>query len=335
MNVGNPVDRLKQIDLHVPSDTFLADTLAGLAATPKTLQPKYFYDERGSELFEEITELDEYYVTRTEIGIMQRYQAEMCAEFGQSTTLVELGSGASVKTLYLLREAARRGINLTYVPIDISRDFLFKTAADLSSRFPELNVRAVCAEFLDGVRWVKEHDFCGSEQTVVYFPGSTIGNFEQDEARELLRSINSLLRPGDGFLLGTDLIKDRNVLQKAYDDSAGITAAFNLNVLTRMNRELGANFPVDKYKHVAVFNPDLARMEMHLESQSDHVVELGGRSFSIQAGERLHTECSHKYTPEKVRALAAETGYELRQTWMDDNSYFGVHYMVVPRQDQA
>ncbi len=335
MNVGNPVDRLKQIDLHVPSDTFLADTLAGLAATPKTLQPKYFYDERGSELFEEITELDEYYVTRTEIGIMQRYQAEMCAEFARNTTLVELGSGASVKTLYLLREAARRGINLTYVPIDISRDFLFKTAADLSSRFPELNVRAVCADFLDGVRWVKEQDFCGSDQTVIYFPGSTIGNFEQVEARKLLRSINSLLRPGDGFLLGTDLIKDRNVLQKAYDDSAGITAAFNLNVLTRINRELGANFPVDEYKHIAVFNPNLARMEMHLESQSSHVVELGGQSFSIQTGERIHTECSHKYTPEKVRALAAETGYELRQTWMDDNSYFGVHYMVVPQQGDA
>ena len=335
MNVGNTTGRLKQIDLHVPSDTFLADTLAGLAATPKTLQPKYFYDERGSELFEEITELQEYYVTRTEIGIMQQYQAEMCAEFAPNTTLVELGSGASVKTLYLLREAARRALNLTYVPIDISRDFLFKTAAELSSRFPDLNVSAVCADFLDGVRWVKDQDFCGSDQTVVYFPGSTIGNFEQDKALELLQSINRLLRPGDAFLLGTDMIKDRDVLQQAYDDSAGVTAAFNLNILTRINRELGANFPVHDYTHVALFNPELERMEMHLESQSNHVVALGGQSFPVQAGERIHTECSHKYTPEKVRALAAETGYELRQTWMDVNSYFGVHYMVVPQRTQG
>ncbi len=322
-------ERLSCVDLYTPVDTFQDDVLEGLRKSPKRFSPKYFYDERGSELFERITEQPEYYVTQTEIEIMKQSVGDICGQFAPAVTLVELGSGSSVKTRSLLEEMLRQGIRTHYVPVDISGDFLFKTAEDIRNRFPDITVEAVCGDFMKGVEWVGQKQRSESDQTIVYFPGSTIGNFSRPDAFDLMDRINSELRSGDGFVLGTDLIKDRAVLEAAYNDAGGVTAAFNLNILHRINSELGADIPVESYKHVAFFNAEQARVEMHLEAQREHTIHLASQSFDVKRGERIQTEDSHKYTLDGVRVLAEQTGYRLVKTWSDSRRYFGVHLLKV------
>lgn len=319
--------RIERIDLQPRTDSFLEDVQAGLANDPKTLPCKYFYDEEGSELFEQITHLPEYYPTRTEIAIMERSVSEMIGRFGKAVRLVELGSGASVKTRILLDATHRAGIAVQYVPIDISRDFLFRTARELVNQFPRLYVRAVCADYTEGLAWLDtEND---NLQTIVYFPGSTIGNFTPAEARTFLSKLRSHLRPGDGLLLGTDLKKDRALLHAAYNDREGVTARFNLHLLERINAELGADIPVHEYKHEAVYNPDKARIEMYLRSTTSHTLHIGECSYPIRKGEAILTEYSHKFDPAQVRALAHATGFTLEETWTDDAGLFGVHWWTV------
>lgn len=325
-SVAMAVQRVECIDLQPSGDSFLEDVQHGLAQTPKTLPCKYFYDERGSELFEEITTLPEYYPTRTEIAIMRRWIGEIIQRCNSDVRLVELGSGASVKTRIVLEALQRAGIRVQYVPIDISRDFLFKTAQDIAQQFPHIEVRAVCADYTQGLSWLGNQE--GNAQTVVYFPGSTLGNFTREEARQFVANIREQLQTGDGFLLGTDLKKDSAIIHAAYNDAQGVTAQFNVHLLERINDELEATIPVRDYEHDAVYNSADGRIEMYLRSASNHTISVGERSFAIQRGEAILTEYSHKFDSVQIRALADATGFVVEYTWMDEAGLFGVHWLT-------
>ncbi len=319
--------RVEYIDLSPVGDRFLDDVVMGLTSVPKTLPCKYFYDAKGSSLFEQITGLPEYYPTRTEIAILERSVGEIAERFGSDIRLVEPGSGASVKTRILLREAIERGIQVCYIPIDISREFVFASARDLAALFPKLTVQAVCADYTQGITWLGNTG--DNRQTVYYFPGSTIGNFTADEARAFLVAIRRTLRPGDGFLLGTDMKKDTAILHAAYNDSHGITAQFNRHLLERIRDELGATIPVHEYEHEAVYNQRDGRIEMYLHSRSAHTISIDGTAIPMEKGESILTEYSHKFDPDQVRSLARGAGFELEESWTDDAGLFAVHWFGV------
>lgn len=297
---------------------FLRQVTQGLRRTPKQLPCKYFYDRRGSQLFDRICELDEYYLTRTELAIMQASAEDMVGALGTPDMLVEYGSGSSVKTRILLAHLPRP---LTYVPVDVSRDHLQVTATQLARDIRDITVRPLCADFTRPFR-VPGAERAG--RVVVYFPGSTIGNFPPQDARKLLASIASQCGPGGGLLIGIDLKKDRKILEAAYNDSEHITAAFNLNLLRRMNRELGSDFELNQFRHRAVFNADAGRIEMYLISCRDQVVSIGEQEFAFAAGERICTEHSHKYDIDQFASMAAEQGLALRQSWTDAQRYFAI-----------
>ena len=321
-----PTKALKQKTPAQARERFRRDVLEGLSRSPKELPCKYFYDQRGSQLFDEICELDEYYLTRTELSIMERYAAEMGEQIGPGVMLVEYGSGSSVKTRILLDNLPRPA---AYVPVDISGKHLESTARSLARDYPQLEVLPVCADFSE--------DFALPAATVdvthaaVYFPGSTIGNFRPDRARKLLRRIAPLCGTGGGLLIGIDLQKDRSVIETAYNDRRGVTAEFNLNLLHRINRELQGDFDVEQFQHLAFYNPQLGRIEIYVVSRQDQCVSIGGRRFEIRRGERIHTENSHKYTIDAFAAMAAEVGLTLRRHWTDERRYFAVlHFAVLP-----
>jgi L-histidine N-alpha-methyltransferase len=304
--------------------TFLADVFAGLSAPQKRLSPKYFYDRIGSDLFDRITELEEYYPTRTELGIMRRAAGEMAARCGPRCLLAELGAGSLVKVRLLLDRLDQPA---AYVPIDVSGEHLHDAAEGLATDYPELDVIPVIADFT--------RDFplpaIPAARRVVYFPGSTLGNFEPHEADALLRRAARLVGPGGGMLLGVDLRKDVAVLEAAYNDRLGVTAAFNLNVLARINRELNGNFDLSAFHHRAFYNRDRSRIEMHLVSLDDQVVQVGGRAFRFRRGETIHTENSHKYDPEMLAARAAKCGLRVAEWWTDELQYFAVAYLTATR----
>ncbi len=317
---AEPDDELPLYDLHPAPDDMRGDILAGLRASPKTLPCKYFYDERGSLLFDEICELDEYYPTRTETGILERHAVDMAAAIGEDALVIELGSGSSTKTPLLLG-ALERGAG--YVPIDISRAHLLNAAGRIRDAFPELPIWPVCADFtaLSELPPIE-----GSpRRRYVFFPGSTMGNFELAGQQRLLEQIVSLCQPeGGGLLIGLDLLKDRETLEAAYNDARGVTAAFNLNLLERVNRELDADFDLEAFDHHAPFNADAGRIEMHLVSRADQTVRLGDARIVFAEGERVCTEHSHKFSLEAFGALAAEVGLERRAVWQDDGGLFAV-----------
>ena len=278
---------------HAPHpDNLLADTLVGLRQSPKTLACKLLYDQRGSELFDAICELPEYYPTRTEMAIMRDHVDAMVRHISERALLIELGSSSSTKNRILLDYLPRPA---GYVPIDISREHLLRSAGAIQQRHPRLRVLPVCADYL------QDFDVPAPAQPaarrVVYFPGSTIGNFHEPAARRFLDRIADLAGPGGGLLIGVDLRKDAAVLVPAYNDAQGITAAFNLNILHRLNRELEAGIDVDAFEHRAVWNNDQSRMEMHLVAQWDQDVTVAGQTFHFEAGESIRTECSYKHTP--------------------------------------
>jgi L-histidine Nalpha-methyltransferase len=308
-----------------PADAdFLSEALAGLSRSPRTLPCKFFYDERGSELFQQICELPEYYVTRTELQILEKNGTEIAEELGAGLELIGLGTGAGTKTRLLL-EKLRDPV--AYVPVDISKEQLEQSSILFRKLFPNLEVLPVCADYLQPVTLPIPSR--SPAHRVTYFPGSTIGNFEPGEARSFLQRVQRICAPGDGLLIGVDLKKDRRILERAYNDAAGVTAEFNINLLVRANRELGADFDLAHWHHRAVFNEKESRIEMHLISDIAQTVHLGGREFPFAAGETIITEFSYKHSREAFNALAAEIGFDFRKLWTDDDQLFGVFLFQV------
>ncbi|HKT71807.1 MAG TPA: L-histidine N(alpha)-methyltransferase [Steroidobacteraceae bacterium] len=308
---------------RLPADWALFnDVLSGLRATPKRLSSTYLYDERGSQLFDEICELPEYYVTRTETRILQTHARDIAARIGDGALLVELGSGASTKTRLLLDQLPDLS---AYVPVDISRSHLQAAAQRIASSYPRLEVLPVCADFTQPFSLPRARG--GSRRVVVFFPGSTLGNFDSAAARDLLRSVRRIAGSNGGLLIGYDLVKDPAILRAAYNDRAGVTAAFNLNVLHRLNRDLGADFDPAAFRHDALWVPGPSRIEMHLVSLREQTVQLGDEAVTFAAAERLVTEHCHKYTPQSFAALADEAGWKGERTWTDEQSYFNVQYL--------
>jgi dimethylhistidine N-methyltransferase len=311
-------------DLQPRVASFRDDVVSGLSQPQKTLPPKYFYDERGSELFEAICQLPEYYLTRTEMDIMRRHAADMAATLGDGCALIEYGSGSGLKTHVLL--AALRPS--AYFAIDIAHEPLRRAAQTLAADFPALAVHAVCADYTQPLR-VDALDGLDVARRVVYFSGSTIGNFTPREAREFLRKARELAGRGGAMLIGVDLKKARDVLEAAYDDAHGVTAAFNLNVLARINRELGGDFDLGAYVHRAIYDADCGRIEMHLVSRREQLASIDSHRFSFAAGESIHTENSYKYTIDEFRALARSAGFVPREVWSDSEARFSVHHLAV------
>lgn len=309
-------------DFEPEVDDFDADVRRGLSATPKKLHPKYFYDAAGSKLFERICATPEYYPTRTEIAIMEQYAADMAALAGPRVRLVEFGSGSSVKTRLLLAELDDP---VAYMPVDISRDHLMDVAAELAAAYPAVEVLPICADFTS--KFTLPEPARKPARTLVYFPGSTIGNFEPAEALVLLRRIAKLAGDHGSVLIGADLQKDVAVLETAYNDAAGITEAFNFNLLTRINNELGGDFDPANFRHRAFYNRDRHRIEMHLESVIEQIVTVGGARYHFDAGETIHTESSHKYTDAQFAQLAAAAGMRVSRVWKDDDGLFSVQYL--------
>jgi dimethylhistidine N-methyltransferase len=314
-------DRLLPVhDLHPPRGDMHAEVVEGLSASPKTLPCKYFYDEQGSHLFDRICELDEYYVTRTEIGILERVAPEIANRLGPDALILELGSGSSTKT-HILLDALERPAG--YVPIDISKEHLRAAAARVRGEFPHVPVHPVCADFTEPLELPRFAH--GARQRFVYFPGSTIGNFDPEGQRRLLRRVAPMCQPeGGGLLIGIDLIKDVRILEAAYDDAEGVTAEFNLNLLERLNRDIGTDFDRSRFAHRALYNREHDRIEMHLVSQADQAVALDDERFRLEEGETICTEHSHKFSVGSFSALAAEVGLELDGIWFDPDELFAI-----------
>jgi L-histidine Nalpha-methyltransferase len=304
----------------VTANTFAADVVAGLTAKPKRLPPKYFYDLAGSALFERITALAEYYPTRSELGILQANAPAIASLFPPGCALIEFGAGSSRKARILLGAAATVEV---YVPVDISGDFLRQDAAQLRRDFLHLAVHPLVTDFTEAF---KLPPGLAKLPRVGFFPGSTIGNFEPHEAAKFLRHAGNMLGIGAVLLIGVDLIKDQKILHRAYNDAAGVTAKFNLNLLARINRELGANFDLAAFEHHACYNGTENRIEMYLASTRRQKVRVNGATFDFRAGETIHTENSYKYTVESFQALARGSSWSPLKVWSD--GMFSVHALA-------
>lgn len=316
--------RAALVEAGVAVDRLYHDVLTGLSRRQKELPCKYFYDERGSRLFERICEVEEYYPTRVEIAILAEHAQEMAAALGTGALLIEPGAGNGIKTRILLehmREPAG------YIPIDISAEHLAATARSMALSFPHLEILPVYADFLGEI----ELPVCGNSvsRRVVFFPGSTIGNLIPQQAVGFLEWIRSLCGKGGALLIGVDLEKDPAILERAYNDRAGVTAEFNLNLLHRLNRELGANFHRDNFRHHAFYNPQHGRVEMHLVSLVRQSVRIANVEILFEKNETIHTECCYKYSLEGFRTLAASAGLEAQRVWTDSRRFFSVQYLTI------
>jgi dimethylhistidine N-methyltransferase len=307
--------------LDEPTSTFARDVIDDLSRAPKRLSPKYFYDAAGSALFEQITVLPEYYPTRTELSILRNQASAISAFLPEGAALVEFGAGATTKVRLLLG-ACRLG---AYVPVDISGDFLNTQAEALRADYPGLGVYPVTADFTEPFQLPEA---VRAMPKVGFFPGSTLGNFEPGEACTFLKSARSILGKDARMVIGVDLEKDERTLYDAYNDRAGVTARFNLNVLHRINRELGGDFDVGAFIHRAVYNRDRHRIEMHLISKKALTAEVLGQKFSFRPGESIHTENSYKYSIERFALLARVSGWTLLETWTDAEAMFSVHALM-------
>lgn len=307
------------IDLGPDTESFRAAALRGLKAPRKSIPPKFLYDHRGSMLFDSICTLPEYYPTRTETALLRRHGREMAAMIGTGCRLVEFGSGSSDKVRILLDAMESPA---AYVPVDISRTQLRQAAATLAQDYPGLSVVAICADYTRPFPLPP-----GEGRRVGFFPGSTIGNFTPDEAERFLAAAARTLK-GGGLLIGVDLQKDPRILHAAYNDSRGVTAAFILNLLERMNRELDADFDIGAFGYLAFYNEAAGRIEIYIESRADQVVTVSGEPISFAAGERLHAEYSHKFTIEGFRELARRSGFVPRAVWVDPDELFSIHYLA-------
>jgi dimethylhistidine N-methyltransferase len=308
-------------DLAPSEESFRDAVLAGLADEPKTLPCKFFYDARGSALFEQICDVPEYYLTRTEIAILEEYAGEIARHIGAHCRLIELGSGSSRKVRILL---AALETPAAYVAVDISRELLRQAASRLSTDFPEFRVIAVCADYTRPFPLPPLPGPAGKR--VGFFPGSTIGNFEPEAVVRFLAHCAELLGPQGEMLVGVDLKKDRAILERAYNDRAGLNAAFNLNLLERINRELDGDLEIARFEHLAFYSEEKGRMELYLKSLADQTATIAGRRFQFAEGERIHTENSYKYAIPEFHALAARAGFTAVHTWTDPGELFSVHY---------
>ena len=297
--------------------------LQGLQDARKELPSKYFYDDVGSQLFEQICELDEYYLTRTELAIMQAHMQEIVSLLGPHCLLIEYGSGNSTKVCMLL-DALQEPAG--YVPIDIAKDQLLRSAAALATAYPALEMLPVCADYTSD--FALPSPAKPVSQRIAYFPGSTIGNFDREPATRFLQQIAKACQ-GGGLLIGVDLKKDFNILHRAYNDSQGVTAQFNKHLLVRMNQELDANFQLHQFGHYAFYNPGQSRIEMHLVSLKNQTVRIGESEIAFKLGESIWTESSYKYTLEEFAQLAATAGFAVEQVWTDPRQLFSVQYLKV------
>jgi dimethylhistidine N-methyltransferase len=306
------------------TEVFRRDVLRGLAGPRKELPCKYFYDAEGSRLFEEICELPEYYLTRCELGILERHAGTMAGLLGPRCALIEYGSGSGRKTRLLLDHLHDPA---AYVPVDINKDFLLQSAEALAGSYPGLEVVPVCADF------TRPFEVPALRQAAarrgVYFSGSTIGNFGPPEAVALLRNIVRLVGPGGGLLIGIDLKKDARILEPAYNDSRGVTAAFNLNLLARINRELGGDFRLERFRHHAFYDAPHGRIEMQLVSREEQSVRIGDEVFAFAEGEAIHTEYSYKYGLEEFAGMAARAGLRRDEVWTDERGLYSVQFCEV------
>jgi dimethylhistidine N-methyltransferase len=316
--------RVNVLNLEPPGSDFLSDVVAGLSATPRTLPCKYFYDERGSELFGRICETPEYYITRTELRILSDNAAAMADELGSGIQLIGFGTGAGTKTRLLLEKLKDC---VAYVPVDISREQLVQSSSLFGRLFPSVEILPVCADYLQPL--ILPTPLRSPSRSVVYFPGSTIGNFEPDGAQNFLRRLAQICGSGGALVIGVDLQKPSDIIERAYNDAAGVTAEFNLNLLARANRELGADFNLSQWRHEAVYDPLNGRVEMHLISNADQAVNVGESVFHFAPGKKIITEYSYKHTVAGFSALAATAGFRLERTWTDDEQLFGVFYFTV------
>jgi dimethylhistidine N-methyltransferase len=301
----------------------LAEILQGLRQSPKVLSPKFFYDEVGSQLFEKITELPEYYLTRTELSIMRKHIGEIVDLIGPHASLIEFGSGSSMKTRILLEHLDRLA---AYVPVDISRDHLVAAAEALALEFPHIEVLPVAADFTQSFDLPRPRVM--PLRNIAYFPGSTIGNFLPRAAQALLEVMYQEAKEDGALLIGVDLRKDKAILERAYNDSAGVTARFNLNILRRLNKEFSANFDLNRFEHRAVYQASPGRIEMHLVSTCRQTVRVANEDFHFEEGEFIRTECSHKYALEEFAEMSRRAGFVVHTVWMDPDRLFSVQYCL-------
>ena len=309
-------------DAHPGVASLRDEVLQGLSASPRAIAPKFFYDERGSGLFDRICELPEYYQTRTETAILRDCLPELVEQLGEACLLVELGSGASKKVRLLLEGLKPSG----YVGVDISKEFLLASTAALARDYPWLEVHAACIDFSHGLHVPHVEDRL---HKVAFFPGSSIGNFDPDDAVQLMRDVAEMVGPGGHFLIGVDLKKPVGLLNAAYNDAAGVTAAFNLNLLERIRGELDSDLDPTGFEHYAFYNPNQGRIEMHLVSRDSQEIRIEDRRFRFAAGESIHTENSYKYTVAGFGELAARAGFRQQRVWLDEQRLFSVQLLMV------
>ena len=311
---------IKFYDAHPGTGDLRREVINGLTSRPKAIPPKFFYDRRGSELFDAICDLPEYYQTRTEMSILRNCVAELVQHIGPDCLLVELGSGASKKVRLLLEELRP----FSYMGVDISKEFLLSSTQTLATDYPWLDVHAACVDFSHSL----DIPHCETlDHKVAFFPGSSIGNFDPDDAINLMKRIAQMMDMNGYLLIGIDLKKDIRILNAAYDDASGITADFNLNLLTRIRDELDSDIDPDTFKHNAFYNPEYGRIEMHLVSQVSQRIRIENHFFSFDAGETIHTENSYKYTIEEFAKLASIAGFHQQQVWTDEASLFSVQLL--------
>lgn len=301
------------------------EILAGLSEPQKRISPKYFYDKKGSELFDRICELPEYYLTRAELEIMQENLHEMAELIGPRVSVIEFGSGSSVKVRLLLDHLVQP---LAYVPVDISPEYLRQMALDLALDYPSIHIQPVFADFTQPFE-LPSHPKT-PERNLVFFPGSTIGNFSRAKAGELLKVMRAEAGPGGALLIGVDLRKPSEILRAAYNDAQGVTAEFNLNLLVRLNRDLGANFELERFNHEAIYDESEGRIEMRLVSADAQTVNVAGQSVRFSKGEYIVTEHSYKYSLDEFEALARAAGLQIGKVWLDRRALFSVQYLTVP-----
>jgi len=312
------------LDFEPANEEFCEQVIAGLSQQPRTLPCKFFYDETGSALFSKICELPEYYVTRTEMRILRECGGDIANALGRGIELIGLGTGAGTKTRILLDNLEAP---VAYVPVDISREQLTQSAIAFRKKFPALETLPVCADYLQPFDLPRRSH--PANRTVVYFPGSTIGNLEPEDATDFLKKITAIVGPGGALLMGVDLKKSKAILERAYNDSAGVTARFNLNLLVRANRELGSDFDLQGWRHRAIYNEKAGRIEMHLVSLRRQTVNVADAAFSFAPGELIITEFSYKYSPSEMIALAGAVGLRFEKIWTDEQKLFGLFLFVL------
>ncbi len=309
-------------DMHPTANDLLADVVTGLQQSPRSIAPKYFYDEKGSQLFDQITESEDYYPARTEIGILQKNKQDIVKSLNKNCLLIEPGGGNCSKVRIFVNELKPR----TYVPMDISKQHMLASAKQMSKEIPWLDIHAVCNDFTLNLELPEG---LPTNERVVFFPGSSIGNFQPQAAVQYLSNVVNLLGESGQLLIGVDLKKDKNILERAYDDSEGVTAEFNMNLLTRLNNEVLANFDLQTWNHYSFYNSEQGRIEMHLKSMCEQVICIDNHEFYFSDNETIHTENSYKYTIEEFQSLGLEAGLNAEKVWVDDDNLFSVHLFSV------